>query len=368
MNSVTRVPRRGGAAPLALDSVQFIEQIQNQAQLAVDEADAVVFVVDGREGLTAVDSDIADILRVTEKPVFVAVNKAEGDRQKLNAVEFWNLGLGEPFAISAYHGAGVGDLLDELVAGIPPFPVEDEEDEVDPDSVAIAIVGRPNVGKSSLLNTLIGMDRAIVSEVPGTTRDPIDMEMVYDGRSITLIDTAGIRRRGKVEPGIEKYSVLRSMRSIDRADVALLLIDAIDGVTSQDTHVAGYVLEKMKGVVVLVNKWDALEKDSYTMNSYTETLREELKFMDYVPVLYISAKTRATRLLCTAYCDRGRQCPPPAHSHRRTEPVHSRRIRGHLAADQRRASAPYILRHAGPGFAAHICALCQRPGLSALLV
>lgn len=283
--------RRGGTRALAVDSELFIEHIQNQARLAVEEADAVVFVVDGREGLTGADSDIADVLRTTERPVFLAVNKTEGEQRKLNAAEFWNLGLGEPIPISAYHGEGVGDLLDEVVASIPFYPAE-AEDEVVEEGVAIAIVGRPNVGKSSLLNSLIGMDRAIVSEVPGTTRDPIDMSLKYEGRPITLIDTAGIRRRGKVVPGIERYSVLRSMRSIDRCDVALLLIDATEGVTAQDTHVAGYVLEKLKGVVVVVNKWDALEKDTHTMVNYTRQLREDLKFMDYVPVLYISAMTR----------------------------------------------------------------------------
>jgi GTP-binding protein len=202
-------------------------------------------------------------------------------------VEFWNLGLGEPIAISAYHGDGTGDLLDEVVKVLPAYPVEEEEDE----SVAIAIVGRPNVGKSSLLNAFVGVERSIVSNVPGTTRDPIDTEIVYDHQPITLIDTAGIRRRGRVERGIEKYSVLRSMRSIDRADVALLLIDAVDGVTDQDAHVAGYVLDRMKGVVVVVNKWDAIEKDSNTMNEFTKKLRTDLRFLDYVPVIYISAKT-----------------------------------------------------------------------------
>jgi GTP-binding protein len=174
------------------------------------------------------------------------------------------------------------------VKALPAYPVDEEEEE----SVGIAIVGRPNVGKSSLLNALIGSERAIVSDVPGTTRDPIDMHILYDGQPVTLIDTAGIRRRGRIEPGIEQYSVLRGMRSIDRADVALLLIDAVDGVTAQDTHVAGYVLEKMKGVVVVVNKWDALEKDSHTMVEFTKQVRSDLKFMDYVPVLFISALTR----------------------------------------------------------------------------
>lgn len=275
------------AAPLAANSAQFVEQVHNQAQLALEEADAIIFVVDGKEGLTAADEDVAEVLRLAKKPVFLAVNKTESPQRRLDAVEFWNLGLGEPHPISAYHGEGVGDLLDEVVAVLPPYPFDLEEDE----GVRIAIVGRPNVGKSSLLNALIGSERSIVSDVPGTTRDPIDMQLVYNGQLITLIDTAGIRRRGKVEPGIEKYSVLRAMRSVDRADVALLLIDAVDGVTAQDAHVAGYVLEKMKSVVVVVNKWDALEKDSQTMVEYTKHIRSELKFLDYVPVIYISAKT-----------------------------------------------------------------------------
>lgn len=281
--------RRGSAQPLALGSTLFIEHIQNQARLAVEEADVVILVVDGREGVTGADLDIAEVLRAAEKPIFVAVNKTESQERRLNAPEFWNLGLAEPVAISAYHGEGVGDLLDLVVAALPPFPVDYEAED---ESVRIAIVGRPNVGKSSLLNALIGIERAIVSETPGTTRDAIDMTFNYEGQEITLIDTAGIRRRGKVEPGIEKYSVLRSMRSIDEAEVALLLIDAVDGVTAQDAHVAGYILEKMKGVVVVVNKWDALEKDNNTMIEYVQRVREELKFLAYVPVIFISAKTK----------------------------------------------------------------------------
>lgn len=283
------VQRAGAVEPLGADSAPVVEEIQNQARLAIEEADVVVFVVDGKEGLTATDMEVAEILRMTQRPIFLAVNKTESPQRRLEAVEFWNMGLGEPYPISAYHGDGVGDLLDVVAAELPPYPPD--FDEVDDGSLGIAIVGRPNVGKSSLLNTMLGMERAIVSEMPGTTRDPIDTPMVYEGQPITLIDTAGIRRRGKVERGIEKYSVLRSMRSIDRADVALLLIDATQGVTAQDAHVAGYVLEKYKGVIVVVNKWDAVEKDTYTMVEFTKQIRQDLKFLDYVPVIFISAKT-----------------------------------------------------------------------------
>lgn len=293
--------RQPDALPLAENSAQFIAHIQNQAQVALAEAEVIVLVVDGAEGLTAADEEVAEVLRMTHKPVLIAVNKAESPQRRLDAVEFWNLGLGEPVPISAYHGEGVGDLLDLLVELLPASPVDFGEGDED-DVLGIAIVGRPNVGKSSLLNRLIGEERAIVSNIPGTTRDPIDTELTFHGQKIVLIDTAGIRRRGKVEQGIEKYSVLRSLRSIDRADVALLLIDAVDGVTAQDTHVAGYILEKHKGVVVLVNKWDALEKDTHTMNEYAKTVRNELKFMDYVPVLYISALTgqRVHQIIPTA--------------------------------------------------------------------
>jgi GTP-binding protein len=281
-------PRVADAAPLAVDSAAFVKYIQNQAQVAIDEADVIIFVVDGKEGLTAADQDVAELLRRSNKPLFVAVNKAESATRQMDALEFWNLGLGEPYAISAYHGDGVGDLLDAVVKQLPAHPDED----VDDDSIGITIVGRPNVGKSSLLNVLLGAERAIVSEVPGTTRDPIDTRLVYHGQEITLIDTAGIRRRGSVEPGIEFYSVLRSMRSIDRADVALLLIDATEGVTAQDSNVAGYILDKNKSAVIIVNKWDAIDKDENTMKAYAQQVREQLKFMAYVPVLFISAKTR----------------------------------------------------------------------------
>ncbi len=290
---------RPGVAPLALDSSRYVKEITNQAQIAVNEADVIVLVVDGKDGMTAADEDLAEFLQQTTKPVLLAVNKADSEQRQLDAAEFWALGIGEPIAISAFHGIGVGDLLDVIADELSDSLVGDEQEE---DVVAIALVGRPNVGKSSLLNTLLGRERAIVSDIAGTTRDAIDTELIYHGQKIALIDTAGIRRRGRVEPGIEKYSVLRSMRGIDRADVSLLLIDGVEGVTAQDAHIAGHVLEAHKSVVVLVNKWDVVEKDTQTMVEYTRKVREDLKFLDYVPVLFISAltKQRVQKVLPTA--------------------------------------------------------------------
>ena len=280
--------------PLSVGSADFIKEIRIQAEIAIREADVVVFVTDALNGVTPADEEIAIILRKYQRgnggklrpPVLLAVNKADNKARRELALQFYELGMGEPLPISALHGTGIGDLLDEIIQHFPAL----EEQELD-ESVKIAIVGKPNVGKSSLLNKLIGQERAIVSPIPGTTRDAIDTHLVYEGVPVTLIDTAGIRRRGRIEPGVEKYSVLRSMRAIERADVALLMIDATSGVTAQDTHIAGYILESWKSCVVVVNKWDAIEKDTYTMLEYTDHIRDALRFLDYVPVLYISAKT-----------------------------------------------------------------------------
>jgi GTP-binding protein len=258
-----------------------------------------------RFGDPAHASAMADFLRrmQTEEdgqlrpPIFLTVNKAENEERRLQALQFYELGLGDPYPISALHGTGTGDLLDDVVAS---FPKNEEEDE--DDSVKIAIVGRPNVGKSSLLNRILGEERAIVSPIAGTTRDAIDTRLTYEEVPVTLIDTAGIRRRGKIEKGVEKYSVLRSFQAIERADVSLLLIDATSGVTAQDAHVAGFVLEAWKSVVVVINKWDAIPHDNETMDNYTRHIRQELNFLDYVPVLFISAKTgqRVDQVLPTA--------------------------------------------------------------------
>lgn len=219
-------------------------------------------------------------------PVLLVVNKADSQARRAQAYQFYELGMGEVYPISALHGTGIGDLLDALIATLPISPTEEEEE-----GVRIAIVGKPNVGKSSLLNRLLGQERAIVSPIPGTTRDAIDTQLDYEGMKLTLIDTAGIRRRGKIAPGVEKYSVLRTLRAIERSSVVLLMIDATTGVTAQDTHIAGYILDAGKSALVLVNKWDAIPKNSQTMDEYTDQMRQELNFMPYVPVLFISAKT-----------------------------------------------------------------------------
>ena len=288
-------PTHGGKTPLSIGSADFIDEIRAQAKVAVDEADVVLFVNDGETGVTAPDLEVATILRRSQKklkdgsffpPIFVVVNKAESKERWDNAPQFYELGLGDPHPVSAVHGTGTGDLLDVIVAAFP----EEEAVEED-DSIKIAIVGKPNAGKSSLLNKLVGEERAIVSPIPGTTRDATDTKIDVNGLPVTLIDTAGIRRRGKIEPGVEQFSVLRSFKAIERADVALLMIDATTGITSQDAHIAGFILDQWKSCVVIVNKWDAVEKDAFTMEEYTRKIRADLNFMDYVPLLFISAKT-----------------------------------------------------------------------------
>lgn len=284
-----KAPRKGDQ-PLALgaSSRDFVREIRQQAEAAIAEADVVVFLTDAKDGITAADRDVAEVLRRSGRPVILAVNKADNAERRQAALEFYELSLGAPYDISALHGTGTGDLLDAIIEQIPPVA---EEPEVE--GVQIAIVGRPNVGKSSLLNALLQQERSIVSPIAGTTRDAIDTELVWEGQRITLIDTAGIRRRGKVEVGIEKYSVLRAINAVQRADVALLVIDATAGITAQDAHVAGFILDAYKSVAVIVNKWDAVEeKDSESTLRFTEEIRQTLKFMDYVPVLFVSALTR----------------------------------------------------------------------------
>jgi len=281
--------------PLSISSAEFIEQIREQALLAVEEADAVIFVTDATAGITPADQEVANLLRKHQKecagkpfpPLHLVVNKADNAALRTSAMEFYALGLGTPIPISALHGTGTGDLLDAVVASFSPTEEEGKEED---NAIKIAIVGKPNVGKSSLLNKLTGENRAIVSPIPGTTRDAIDTSFQFGDIPITLIDTAGIRRKGKIEKGVEKYSVIRSMRAIERCDVALLLIDASQEISAQDTHIAGYIQDKGKSTVVVVNKWDKVEnKDAQSMQVFIKKIRYALNFMDYVPVLFISA-------------------------------------------------------------------------------
>jgi GTP-binding protein len=264
----------------------LMASVRDQVEIAIAEAEVIVFLVDAKEGLTATDLDIAALLRRCNKPVILAANKADNESRRQAAVEFYELGLGDPHPISALHGTGTGDLLDAILDVVPP-----EQPEEEAEGVRIAIVGRPNVGKSLLLNTILGEDRMIVSDMPGTTRDAVDSLVEWDGQPVTLIDTAGIRRRGRIEPGVERYSVIRALRAIQRSDVVLLLIDAVDGITAQDAHIAGYVVEEARGVVIVVNKWDLIEKDSHTMDDYTGEIRQALKFISYAPLVFVSALT-----------------------------------------------------------------------------
>jgi GTP-binding protein len=287
-------PSTGGKTPLSIGSADYIEQIKTQAEVAVQEADIILFMVDARAGVTPADIEVAQILRKNQIKkegrllpiILLVVNKVENEAVRSQVAQFYELGLGDPYPISAQHGMETGDLLDEVVANFPQG-AEEEEDT----SVKIAIVGKPNVGKSSLLNRLLGRERAIVSPIAGTTRDAIDTPIEYQGILVTLIDTAGIRRRGRVERGVEKYSVIRSMKAIERADVALLMIDATSGITAQDAHIAGYILDAWKSAVVLVNKWDAVEKNNFTMQQFTQQIQHDLNFMSYIPILFISALT-----------------------------------------------------------------------------
>ena len=278
-------------SPLAEGSKDFVPQIQAQALMAVNDADVIVMVVDIEAGVTAADEEVAEVLRRSYKPVIVAANKADHPSRFDDAVEFYVLGLGEVHAISAIHGLGVGDLLDSVFEAAGGEALLQEVEDTDDDHMKIAIVGRPNVGKSSLLNRLLGEERVIVSPVAGTTRDAIDTDISFHGERVTLIDTAGIRKRGKIEPGVEKFSVIRAMNAMERADIVLVVIDATQGVTEQDQHIAGYVIDAGKSVVLVVNKWDAVEKESHTLHDFELLMRAKFDFVPNVPVVFISALT-----------------------------------------------------------------------------
>lgn len=266
-------------------------EIKKQAEVAIDTAHVILLFVDGKEGLTSSDYDVADMLRRSKKPVILVVNKVD-DYSEDKIFEFYSLGLGEPFPVSAEHGTGVGDVLDEAVSWFEKGETSQDE------STKIAVVGKPNAGKSSLVNRLLGFERSIVTDIAGTTRDAIDTKFSYNGKDYTIIDTAGIRKKSKVEEDIEYYSVLRAFDAVRRADVCLLVVDATEGLTEQDTKIIGYVHEQGKPSIIVMNKWDLVEKDTNTINKFEQKLKEDLKFMDYFKSVYISAKTgqRAEKL------------------------------------------------------------------------
>ncbi len=262
--------------------------IRSQVEYALDEAEMVLFVVDTINGITAADLEVADLLRRSNKPVLLIANKADNREREGAAVGFYELGLGEPIAISAHHGHGVADVLDMIVDSLPPSdPIEDTE------GLRLAIVGRPNVGKSSLVNAILGEDRVIVSDVPGTTRDAIDTPFEFEDHNLVLVDTAGLRRRGSIEPGVEKHSAMRARRALDRAQVALCLFDLSEGFTAQDSHVIGFALDSFRGVVVVANKWDLVADDEWTQEDWERRLRWKLKFASWISVRFISAVTGA---------------------------------------------------------------------------
>ena len=274
----------GGIEPANDDIIA--SQMRRQAELAIETADVILFLVDGREGMTSADMDVAELLRRSKKPVVLAVNKVDAPKFEEAKYEFYNLGLGEPIPVSATQGLNLGDLLDEVVRD---FPKEVESDGAE--RINIAVVGKPNVGKSSLVNALLGEERSIVSEIPGTTRDSVDTPFSRNGRDYTLVDTAGIRRKRSVEDeSIERYSVIRSLAAIRRADVVLIVCDASQGLSEQDVRIAGYAHEEGKASVLIVNKWDLIEKDTNTMNRFKKDLGADLAFMDYVAMLFISVK------------------------------------------------------------------------------
>ena len=286
----------GGIEPASEDIIAV--QMRRQAELAIETADVIVFLVDGREGMTAADEEVATMLRKSNKPVVLAVNKLDAPKFNDAIYEFYALGLGDPIIISAGQGLGLGDMLDEVCAHFPPEAEEEGEHPLN-----IAVVGKPNVGKSSLVNAILGEERCIVSNIPGTTRDAVDTLFTLDGEPYVLVDTAGIRRKRAVEDEtIERYSVIRSLAAVRRADVVLIVVDAEQGLSEQDVKIAGYVHEEGKPSVLVVNKWDLIEKDTNTMNKFKKDMQVDLAFMDYVPFLFISAKTgqRVNKLLAAA--------------------------------------------------------------------
>ena len=272
---------------IELENASFTEQIKMQAEIAIEEADIILFVVNGREGVTKEDLFVARLLQKSRKPIVLAVNKIDDQKFKDNIYDFYSLGIGDPIAVSGSHGIGIGDVLDEIIHQLPAVE-ETQEDDV----IRFSVIGRPNVGKSSLTNAILGEERVIVSDIEGTTRDAIDTPFEKDGQKYCVVDTAGMRKKGKIYENVEKYSVLRALSAVEKSDVVLMVIDGNQGIIEQDKHVAGYAHEAGKAVILVVNKWDLIEKDSKTMKKMESQIREQFKYLDYAPIIFVSAKDK----------------------------------------------------------------------------
>ena len=275
----------GGFEPVSEE--RMLVQMREQSQLAIEEADVILFVMDAREGLTPSDHEVSDLLRRVDKAVFYVVNKVDGERQEDESCEFYALGIENYFAVSAEHGRGMGDLMAAIMGELPPVANDDAADG----EVRLAVVGRPNVGKSSLVNKLLGYERVVANPTAGTTRDSVDTPFVYNGNNYTLIDTAGIRRKGRVSQKLEKYSIIQALKGMERAHVVLLVVDAEEGITEQDLTIAGYAFDRGRAIVLVVNKWDTLTKDNHTMKKFTDEMRMQFKFLPFAPIMYVSALT-----------------------------------------------------------------------------
>lgn len=272
---------------IELENASFTEQIKMQAEIAIEEADIILFVVNGREGVTKEDLFVARLLQKSRKPIVLAVNKIDDQKFKDNIYDFYSLGIGDPIAVSGSHGIGIGDVLDEIIHQLP--AVDEKKDD---DVIRFSVIGRPNVGKSSLTNAILGEERVIVSDIEGTTRDAIDTPFEKDGQKYCVVDTAGMRKKGKIYENVEKYSVLRALSAVEKSDVVLMVIDGNQGIIEQDKHVAGYAHEAGKAVILVVNKWDLIEKDSKTMKKMESQIREQFKYLDYAPIIFVSAKDK----------------------------------------------------------------------------
>lgn len=271
---------------IEIENRPFQEQIRTQAEIAMEEADVILFVVDGQTGLTHDDQFVARMLYKSKKPVILAVNKIDDAHLKDNIYEFYSLGLGDPIAVSGSHGIGIGDILDQIIKNLP-----EADGQTDNDAIRFSIIGRPNVGKSSLVNAILKENRVIVSNIEGTTRDAIDTKFARNDKEYVVIDTAGLKKRGKIYESIDKYAALRALRAIDNSDITILVIDAEKGILEQDKHVVGYAFEAKKAIIICVNKWDLIDKNNNTMSEFTKNIRNEFRFLDYAPVVYLSALT-----------------------------------------------------------------------------